>query len=177
MPFANGPELGASTVTALVSHAGAFSGLVPLLPADQFFDNRTVTYTGALVPAPVLAAVNANVDRFDASPAALNHMEHFYQPTGALTVPVLMLSSSRDPVVPGLHQRAYRELVTARRFRPPRSAHDQPVYPLRFHAGGNRSCVRRSGDVGPVRHQAHAVGPMSRWYPGSPETRGSMGGD
>ena len=113
IPFANGAELGASTVTALVSHAGAFSGLVPQLPADQFFDNRTVTYTGALVPAPVLAAINANVGRFDASPAALNHMEHFYQPTGALTVPMLMLSSSRDPVVPGFHQRAYRELVTA----------------------------------------------------------------
>ena len=40
-------------------------------------------------------------------------MEHYYTPSGALQVPMLMLSSSLDPVLPGFHQRSYLNAVTA----------------------------------------------------------------
>jgi pimeloyl-ACP methyl ester carboxylesterase len=113
IPFASGPQLLESTVTALASHAASFSELVPNLPVDQYFDNRTVAYTSAVVPPLLLAAINANVGRFDASPAALNNMEHNYQPSGALSIPMLMLSTSLDPVLPGFHQRVYSNLVAA----------------------------------------------------------------
>ena len=82
------------------------------LPRPRYFDNRDVQYTGALPPA-LLAGINATVERFDASPAALNYLEHNYQPSGALQVPMLMLSTALDPVLPGLHQTLYRDLVAA----------------------------------------------------------------
>jgi hypothetical protein len=83
------------------------------MPSSRYFDNSEVTYTSAVLPPLTLAGLNAAVGRFDASPSALNYMQHFYQPTGQLTVPMLMLSTSLDPVLPGFHQRAYRDLVTA----------------------------------------------------------------
>jgi fermentation-respiration switch protein FrsA (DUF1100 family) len=85
---------------------------VPELHGKQYFDNQDVQYTGAL-PAPLLAAINATVGRFDASPSALNYLHQYYEPSGALQIPMLMLSTSRDPVVPGFHQIAYQDRVAA----------------------------------------------------------------
>ena len=113
IPFSTAAQLGESIVTALAGHAASFSDLVPKLPQDRYFDNEDVVYTGAFVPAPVLAAVNATVERFTAAQAALNYLEHYYQPTGVLQIPMVMLSTSLDPVVPGFHQRVYRDLVAA----------------------------------------------------------------
>ena len=113
VPFSSGPELLQSLITALTGHAGSFSELVPQLPSSRYFDNSDVTYTSAVLPPLTLAGLNAAVGRFDASPSALNYMRNFYQPSGELTVPMLMLSTSLDPVLPGFHQRAYRDLVTA----------------------------------------------------------------
>jgi pimeloyl-ACP methyl ester carboxylesterase len=110
IPFSNSAELVESIVTALAGHAGSFSDLVPKLHGSAYFDNRRVLYTGAL-PSPVLADLNANVGRFDAPPNALNYLDHYYEPSGVLRMPTLMLSTARDPVVPGLHQAAYASLV------------------------------------------------------------------
>jgi pimeloyl-ACP methyl ester carboxylesterase len=112
IPFSDPAQLFGSIVTALSGHAASFNDLVSKLPRPLYFDNRDVQYTGALPPA-VLAGINASVERFDASPAALNYLEHNYQPSGALQIPMLMLSTSLDPVVPGLHQTLYRDLVAA----------------------------------------------------------------
>jgi hypothetical protein len=113
VPFSSGPQLLESLITALTGHAASFSELVTHMPSSRYFDNSEVTYTSAVLPPLTLAGLNAAVGRFDASPSALNYMQHFYQPTGQLTVPMLMLSTSLDPVLPGFHQRAYRDLVTA----------------------------------------------------------------
>ena len=75
-------------------------------------DNETTVYSGVLPPA-VLALINATVDRFDASPSALNNMARHYAPTGLLAMPMLMLSTSRDPVAPGFHQAIYSQLAAA----------------------------------------------------------------
>jgi hypothetical protein len=82
------------------------------LHGKRYFDNRGVQYTGAL-PAQLLAIINATVGRFDASPSALNYLNHYYEPSGALQIPMLMLSTSLDPVAPGFHQALYRDLVAA----------------------------------------------------------------
>jgi pimeloyl-ACP methyl ester carboxylesterase len=112
IPFSNAAELFESIVTALVGHARSFSDLVPELHGKPYFDNRDVQYTGAL-PDTVLATINAAVGRFKASRSALNYMEHFYTPSGDLQIPMVMLSTSRDPVVPGFHQTLYGSLVAA----------------------------------------------------------------
>jgi pimeloyl-ACP methyl ester carboxylesterase len=113
VPFSTGPQLLESMITALTGHAGSFSELVTHLPSSRYFDNSDVTYTSAVLPPSTMAGLNAAVGRFDASPSALNYMRHFYQPTGEVSAPMLMLSTSLDPVLPGFHQRAYRDLATA----------------------------------------------------------------
>jgi len=110
-PFATADELGESIVTALVGHAGSFSDLVAKLHGKAYFDNVDTLYTGALPPL-VLAIINATVGRFDAAPSALNFMAKYYQPTGRISVPMLMLSTSRDPVAPGFHQALYSQLTS-----------------------------------------------------------------
>jgi len=110
VPSSNPAELLESIVTALAGHAGSFNDLVPAVRGKPYFDNQGVHYTGAL-PAPLLSAINANVGRFKASPSALNYLDHYYTPSGDLQVPMVMLSTSRDPVVPGFHQISYRDLV------------------------------------------------------------------
>ena len=48
-----------------------------------------------------------------AAPSALNYLNQYYKPSGALQIPMLMLSTSRDPVVPGFNQISYRNVVAA----------------------------------------------------------------
>jgi hypothetical protein len=113
VPFTNGAQLVESMYTALGSHAGSFSEFAPKLPRSRYFDNQTVTYTSGVLPAPVMSFYNGMVGRFAASPSALNYMAHYYRPSGALAVPMVMLSTSHDPVLPGFHQAIYSGLVAA----------------------------------------------------------------
>jgi pimeloyl-ACP methyl ester carboxylesterase len=112
LPFANPSELGESLVTALIGNAGSFDDLIARTHDHQYFDNRTTEYTGALPPAQ-LQAINAGVDRFDATPDALQYLEHNYDPSGRVSLPMLLLSTTRDPVVPGFHQASYEAAVAA----------------------------------------------------------------
>ena len=112
-PFSNPAELLESIATALGANAGSYSDLVPELHGKPYFDNRNLQYTSGALPPPLLTAVNAGVGRFDAAPSALNYMEKYYQPTGNLQIPMLMLSTQRDPVAPAFNQAAYLNLVTA----------------------------------------------------------------
>jgi pimeloyl-ACP methyl ester carboxylesterase len=113
VPATTPAELAESIVTALVNHAGSFTELSPLLNGKPYFENRDIVYTSAVVSPVILANINALVGRFKAAPSALNYIEHYYQPSGRLEVPMLMVSTSRDPDAPGFNQTLYRELVTA----------------------------------------------------------------
>ena len=113
VPFADPPELLQSITTALAGNATSYSDLVPELHGKPYFDNQNVSYTSGALPPPLLAAINANVGRFDAAPSALNYLNQYYKPSGALQIPMLMLSTSRDPVVPGFNQISYRNVVAA----------------------------------------------------------------
>ena len=98
-------------MTALVGAAG-YPSVLAQTHGQPFFDNFSTQYAGALPPA-TLQWINANVQRFSASPAGFNYFEHYYTPTGDLPVPAITLSTFRDPVVPGFHQDAYGDIVTA----------------------------------------------------------------
>jgi hypothetical protein len=113
VPFANPPELLQSIATALGGNASSYSDLAPELHDQPYFDNQNLQYTSATLPPQVLLATNAGVGRFSASPSALNYMDKYYKPSGALQIPMLMLSTSRDPVVPGFNQTSYSNAVTA----------------------------------------------------------------
>jgi pimeloyl-ACP methyl ester carboxylesterase len=111
VPFANVQELFASITTALGAAAG-YPDVLRLTHGQPFFDNVSTQYTGALPPADLLL-INASVQRFSASPAGLNYVQHNYTPTGDLQIPALTLSTFRDPVAPGFHRDAYGAAVAA----------------------------------------------------------------
>jgi len=112
IPFASSQELVESIATAVAWHAMLFRDLLDRTHGTPFFDNHDLEYTGAL-PLELLATINAGVERVDASPSASNYVGHYYEPSGDLRIPMLMLSTSRDPVVPGFHQAEYRNAVDA----------------------------------------------------------------
>ena len=111
VPFASGAELFESIATALAAAAG-YPDVLRLTHGQPFFDNVATQYTGAL-PLADLLLINARVQRFSASPAGLNYVQHNYTPTGDLRIPALTLSTFRDPVAPGFHRDAYGAAVTA----------------------------------------------------------------
>ena len=76
------------------------------------FDNMDTVYTGALPP-EILGLINATVGRYESTPDARNYLEHYYQPDGDISIPVLTLHNNLDPVAPIFHEtpctcRAYR---------------------------------------------------------------------
>lgn len=88
-----------------------------------FYDNSETHYSSSL-PAPygldptLLAAINgdipgvAGVGRFTATPDALNYLDKYYKPTGALTIPTLTLHTNNDPFVPRRkHETEFRTAV------------------------------------------------------------------
>jgi pimeloyl-ACP methyl ester carboxylesterase len=77
-----------------------------------FFDNSTRTYSGPLPPS-LLAAINAGVKRYTATPDAVNYFEKYYTPSGALTIPTVTLHTTRDPVVPIFHESLFASAVSA----------------------------------------------------------------
>ncbi|NIN13471.1 MAG: hypothetical protein GTN62_11560 [Gemmatimonadales bacterium] len=58
-------------------------------------------------------ALNDGVQRFAATPDAANYLEHWYQPSGKLAIPVVTLHTTRDGAVPFFHEAAYADLVSA----------------------------------------------------------------
>lgn len=89
-----------------------------------FYDNSETRYSSSLpapygLPASLLAAINGDVPsvdgvgRFTATPDALNYLDQYYKPTGALTIPTLTLHTTNDPFVPRRkHEREFRQAVT-----------------------------------------------------------------
>jgi pimeloyl-ACP methyl ester carboxylesterase len=70
----------------------------------QPFDNQSRQYVGS----PDDAALNETVQRFSADAAALTAMAADYEPTGRLTVPLVTMHTTLDPVVPYWQSQRYR---------------------------------------------------------------------
>ena len=110
LPFLTSAELVNSLVAALASHAAQFADLIARTHGHPFFDNRDTQYAGALPPS-LLEGINAGIERFAATPDAAKHFNHYYEPSGDLRMPMMMLSTSRDPLVPAFHQDSYENAV------------------------------------------------------------------
>jgi len=74
------------------------------------FENRSTTYTGTGLQT-LDAALNAGVDRFAGSTQAFNYLKAYYQPKGALDIPVLTLHTTLDPDVPFSHEASLAAIV------------------------------------------------------------------
>jgi pimeloyl-ACP methyl ester carboxylesterase len=74
-----------------------------------FFENSATTYAGSSDD----VALNAGVDRFEATPDARNYLEHWYQPRGNLEIPVLAIHTTMDPAVALVHESVYAAIVDA----------------------------------------------------------------
>lgn len=73
----------------------------------QPFDNMTYVYQGSNDD----AALNAAVQRFAADAVAVSTLERDYNPTGALTVPLVMMHTTGDALVPYWQMPLYRALT------------------------------------------------------------------
>jgi pimeloyl-ACP methyl ester carboxylesterase len=113
VPFASGPELVGSIVTALGLHFIELQDLLQRTEGESFFDNSRVTYSGPL-PAPVLADINARVARYRSTEDVQEFLDRYYETTGRLRIPMLTLYNERDPQVPAFNESRYRERVSRR---------------------------------------------------------------
>ena len=75
----------------------------------QPLDNLTRVYSGSLDD----VALNAGVQRFSASPAALTEIQAYYQTAGRPLVPLVTAHTTKDQTVPFWHETLYRAKVVA----------------------------------------------------------------
>src|SRR5687767_9424093 len=94
LPFTSAAELVTGALQAIGFNIRFTNDLLQRTHGHSFFDNLDTTYP---------AAVNGIVDRYTATPDALNYLRHYYTPTGNLSFPMLTLHTTRDPVVPSFH--------------------------------------------------------------------------
>ncbi len=80
----------------------------------QPFDNATFVYAGSLDD----VALNAGVQRYSASPAALAAIEAGYQTAGRPLVPLITIHTTNDQTVPYWHETLYRAKVVAKNAAP-----------------------------------------------------------
>jgi pimeloyl-ACP methyl ester carboxylesterase len=107
VPFANGPELVQSILTALAFDARGADDLMDRTHGHSpFFNDSASYYTGAL-DAGTLAALNAGARHFDETPDAANYLAKYYETTGDLRIPMVSIHTTRDPVVPIFHEGIY----------------------------------------------------------------------
>lgn len=112
---ADGTELVTSLLYALAYDVRGIDDFLGRTHGHSMFDNSGTQYVAAyteLLDEGTLAAVNAAAGRFTATPDAINYLERYYVPTGALEVPTVTLHTTRDPLVPFFHEGAFAQAVS-----------------------------------------------------------------
>lgn len=101
-----------SILTALGYNAVGTNDVLDRTHGHPPIDNMTTVYTGAL-PAGTLAAINAGIDRFATTPDALAYVDHHYEPTGALEIPMVTLHNMYDPTAPFFNETLLASAVSS----------------------------------------------------------------
>jgi hypothetical protein len=112
IPFSNGEELVGSIVQSLVFQAIELDDFLGRTHGRSFFDNSRTVYSGPL-PEALLADLNARVARYTRTPDAENVLEQYYEPTGQLSMPVLTIHTTLDPVAPLFNERVNHDRVAS----------------------------------------------------------------
>lgn len=109
----NPTELLTSLINALAYHALGVSDLLARTHGHTLYDNHDTQYGSALYPAAYYDGVNAGIARYTATPDAQEWLDHNYEPTGNLRIPMLTYHKTRDRLVPYRHEAAYAARVAA----------------------------------------------------------------
>jgi hypothetical protein len=99
-------------VTALVYHARGVNDLTERAHGHFPFDNSNTVYTSAVLPLPLMDAINGSIARYSATADANAWLDNNYQPTGQLRIPMLTLHNRFDPLVPFGHEAAYQQATS-----------------------------------------------------------------
>jgi pimeloyl-ACP methyl ester carboxylesterase len=103
------PELIGSILSGLYYNIVGTEDLLGRTHGRIMVGNMNTVYLGSLDD----DALNAGVQRYEATPDAANYLERWYQPSGKLAIPVVTLHTTRDGAVPFFHEAAYAGLVSA----------------------------------------------------------------
>jgi pimeloyl-ACP methyl ester carboxylesterase len=107
--YTSTPELIGSILSGLYYNIVGTEDLLGRTHARIMVGNIDTEYTGSSDD----DALNDGVQRFEATPDAAYYLEHWYQPSGKLAIPVVTLHTTRDGAVPFFHEAAYAGLVSA----------------------------------------------------------------
>ncbi len=99
-------------LAALGFHIRGAEDVVNHTHGQNPFDNTTTVYGGGFGPYDA-NYLNTNVKRFEATPGARNYLNHWFEPSGNLQIPLLTLHTMWDPAVPTAHERKLASVVAA----------------------------------------------------------------
>ncbi|HKO16801.1 MAG TPA: alpha/beta hydrolase-fold protein [Gemmatimonadaceae bacterium] len=106
-------EVLTTLLNVLVYHARGVDDFLDRTHLHSLFDNSQTVYTSAALPPAFMDALNATVDRYAATPDAAAWLEHDYEPSGQLHIPMLTVHKRFDRLVPYAHEAAYQKIVDA----------------------------------------------------------------
>ena len=112
LPYRTLSELVFSIVRPLGYNLRGTNDILARTGGQSPFGNLTTWYTGLGL---YDATVNAGVDRFAATDAAIRYLNDYYRPRGTLTAPLLTLHTTMDPDVPFFHEAALAKIVATAR--------------------------------------------------------------
>lgn len=112
LKFRDFTELATGLVHALGYQVNGANALSAQLNGHSFFDNTNVRYSAPAELGVDTAALNAGVTRIAGDPSAVNYMENWWQPTGAIGKPFITVHTTRDPLVPFRGQAMFAEAVS-----------------------------------------------------------------
>jgi hypothetical protein len=64
------------------------------------YGNKEVVYKASDTDIKLNGELNRGVERFEATPVAVNYFQHWYQPTGKVELPLLSIHNTADYIVP-----------------------------------------------------------------------------
>ncbi len=74
------------------------------------YDNTDRVYTGSLDD----TALNAGVERFTGEASAFHYVQTHYETSGVLNIPLVVMHTSLDAIIPAWHMERYQEKATPR---------------------------------------------------------------
>jgi pimeloyl-ACP methyl ester carboxylesterase len=116
LPGRDGAELLESLITAIGFNYRGIHDVLERTNGACPIDNFDTVYEAAapgLLPAEVLAMINANVQRLDRGIPTEELFERHYEPSGRLAIPMVALHNEFDPVVPLFHEDLYAAKVAS----------------------------------------------------------------
>jgi pimeloyl-ACP methyl ester carboxylesterase len=118
VPFTTAAELRAALLDLLTVHAFEVNDIMLRSHGQPPVSSSTFTSTNTnpalRLDEGLLQSINANALHFESAPNGAKFAEHYYDPSGDLRIPVMTLTTTRDPRLPAvMNDLVYQERVDA----------------------------------------------------------------